>query len=189
MSTSPKRTTERLLLRRWQESDREPFAAMNADPAVMRYFPASLGRAASDRLLDSWRARFDSRGFGMWALELLATGELLGATGLNPMPAGVPGEGGVEVGWRLARSAWGHGYATEAARTALKVGWAAGLPEIWSLTAVLNLPSQAVMRRIGMQQVATADHPSVPADSPLRPHVFYRVDRPTSPSSVPGPAL
>ena len=96
--------TERLLMRRWREADRDPYAAMNADPEVMRYFPAHLrpDRAGSDAGIDRMEALFDRQGFGLWALELAGTGEFLGFTGLNPMPEGVPGAGGMEVGWRLA---------------------------------------------------------------------------------------
>jgi RimJ/RimL family protein N-acetyltransferase len=166
--------TERLLMRRWRESDREPFAALNGDAETLKYFPGTLDRAASDALIDRIEACFDRLGYGLWALEAAGSGQFIGFTGLNPMPAGVPGAGGVEVGWRLARPAWHHGYATEAARAALTVAFdGAGLTEIWSMTAVLNEPSQAVMRRLGLTEVARFDHPSVPAGSPVRPHVTY----------------
>ncbi len=171
--------TARLLMRRWRESDREPFAALNADPETMRYFPAPLDRAASDALIDRIESRFGQQGYGLWALEVHSTGEFIGFTGLNPMPDGVPGAGGMEVGWRLARHAWHHGYATEAARAAVGVAFGgAGLSEIWSMTAVLNEPSQAVMRRLGMTEAARFDHPSVPPGHPLRPHVLYHLARP-----------
>ncbi|MFP5253995.1 MAG: GNAT family N-acetyltransferase [Actinomycetes bacterium] len=114
--------TERLLMRRWREADRGPFAELNADLEVMRYFPAPLDRAESDRAIDRFDKRFGEQGYGLWALEVLATGEFIGFTGLNPMPDGVPGAGDLEVGWRLARRAWHQGYATEAARVALEVG-------------------------------------------------------------------
>jgi RimJ/RimL family protein N-acetyltransferase len=170
--------TDRLLMRRWRESDREPFAVLNADPETMRYFPAALDRAASDALVDRIEARFDELGYGLWALEIRATGEFIGFTGLNPMPDDVPGAGGVEVGWRLARHAWHRGYATEAARAAVAAAFGGvGLAEVWSMTAVLNEPSQAVMRRLGMTQVTTFDHPRVPAGHPLRPHVTYHLPR------------
>ncbi len=166
--------TERLLMRRWRESDREPFAALNGDPETLKYFPGTLDRAASDALIDRIEAGFGERGFGLWALEVAASGQFIGFTGLNPMPDGVPGAGGMEVGWRLARTAWHHGYATEAARAALTVAFdGVGLDEIWSMTAVLNEPSQAVMRRLGLTEAARFDHPRVPAGSPVRPHVLY----------------
>jgi len=170
--------TERLVMRRWREADREPFAALNGDPETMRYFPSTLDRAESDAVVDRIEDRFNEQGFGLWALELAGTGEFIGFTGLNPMPEGVPGAGGMEVGWRLARQAWHHGYATEAARAALEVAFdGVGLDEIWSMTAVLNEPSQAVMRRLGMTQHAFFEHPRVPEGSPVRPHVAYHLDR------------
>jgi RimJ/RimL family protein N-acetyltransferase len=180
--------TARLVMRRWQDSDREPFAAMNADPAVRRYFPDLLDRAASDASIDRIEALFDQQGFGLWALEVAGTGEFIGFTGLNPMPPGVPGAGGMEVGWRLAQSAWHQGYATEAATAALDVALTgAGLTEIWSMTAVVNEPSQAVMRRVGMSYHAGFEHPQLPAGHPLRPHVVYRLARPDGQERVQPP--
>jgi RimJ/RimL family protein N-acetyltransferase len=177
--------TQRLIMRRWREADRVPFAAMNADPEVMRYFPASLDRAASDALVDRIEDLFRLQGFGVWALEVAATAEFIGFTGLNPMPPGLPGAGGMEVGWRLARPAWHQGYATEAAAAAVGVAFGgAGLTEIWSMTAVLNEPSQAVMRRLGMILHTSFDHPAVEDGHPLRPHVVYRLP---SPSQSDGP--
>jgi RimJ/RimL family protein N-acetyltransferase len=171
--------TARLLMRRWRESDREPYGALNADPEVMRYFPAVLDRTASDVSIDRMEALFDQQGFGLWALEVAGTGEFIGFTGLNPMPSGVPGEGGMEVGWRLARRAWHRGYATEAAAAAVNVAFnGAGLPELWSMTAVVNEPSQAVMRRIGMSLHTRFEHPRIALGHPLRPHVAYRLERP-----------
>jgi RimJ/RimL family protein N-acetyltransferase len=171
--------TDRLLMRRWLESDREPFAALNADLETMRYFPGTLDRAASDALVDRIESRFDQLGYGLWALEVGQSGEFIGFTGLNPMPDSVPGAGGMEVGWRLAQHAWHHGYATEAAKAALGVAFdGLGLKEIWSMTAVLNEPSQAVMRRLGLIEVARFDHPGVPEGHPVRPHVTYHLARP-----------
>jgi RimJ/RimL family protein N-acetyltransferase len=171
--------TDRLVMRRWRDSDLAPFAALNGDGETLRFFPETLDRAASDALAERIEARFEQQGFGLWALELAATGEFIGFAGLSPMREGVPGAGGVEVGWRLDRHAWHHGYATEAARAAVAVAFdGAGLRELWSMTAVLNEPSQAVMRRIGMSQVARFDHPAIPAGHPLQPHVTYYLARP-----------
>jgi RimJ/RimL family protein N-acetyltransferase len=170
--------TGRLLMRRWQDSDLAPFAALNGDAETMRFFPSTLDRAASDAFVAAIEARFEQQGYGLWALELAATGEFIGYTGLNPMPDGVPGAGGMEVGWRLDRHFWHHGYATEAARAAVAVAFdGAELPELWSMTAVLNEPSRAVMRRIGMVEVGRFDHPRVPAGA-LQPHVMYHLTRP-----------
>jgi RimJ/RimL family protein N-acetyltransferase len=170
-------TTPRLTLRRWRSADREPFAAINADPEVMEHFPAPLSRRQSDALIDSIEAGFEANGFGLWALELRESGELVGFTGLA-----VPGfeahfTPAIEVGWRLARPAWGHGYATEAGRAALAYGFReAGLAEIVSFTTVANRRSRAVMERLGMTHDPGEDfeHPSLPPSHPQRPHVLYR---------------
>jgi len=172
--------TGRLLLRRWRESDREPFAELNGDPQTLVFFPQTLDRAASDALIDRIEANFEVLGYGLWALEVKETGRFIGFTGLAPMPADVPGAGGVEIGWRLARRAWHHGYATEAARAALRVAFdGVGLDEIWSITAVLNEPSQVVMRRLGMTEVARFEHPRIPDGHPVKPHVAYHLARGT----------
>jgi RimJ/RimL family protein N-acetyltransferase len=180
--------TERLLMRRWRESDREPFAALNGDAETLKYFPGTLDRAASDAMIDRIEAGFDERGYGLWALEVAGSGQFIGFTGLSPMPDGVPGADGVEVGWRLARPAWHHGYATEAARAALTVAFdGVSLNEVWSMTAVLNEPSQAVMRRLGLTEVARFDHPHIPDGSPLRAHVTYHRRAPDMAGEVSSP--
>lgn len=171
-------STDRLLMRRWLDSDREPFAALNGDQETMRFFPQTMDRAASDALVDTIESRFEEQGYGLWALEVTGTCEFIGFTGLNPMPDGTPGAGGLEVGWRLAKHAWHHGYATEAAQAALSVAFdGVGLAEIWSMTSVLNVPSIAVMRRIGLSEAARFEHPRVPDGHVLRPHVAYRLTR------------
>ena len=172
--------TDRLTLRQWRDEDREPFAAMNASPVVMEHFPARMTRAQSDALVDRLSTRIDVDGWGLWALEVTETGEFIGFTGLS-----VPGfdahfTPAVEVGWRLVPQAWGHGYASEAARRALAYGFGeVGLDEIVSFTTQSNVRSQAVMRRIGMTHDTSDDfdHPNVAASSPLRRHVLYRVRR------------
>ena len=173
--------TARLLLRRWRPADREPFAALNADPEVMEHYPATLGRAESDALVDRIEADIERRGFGLWAVELREGGEFIGFVGLDVpsfeahfMPA-------VEAGWRLARPAWGHGYATEAARAALAFGFEhLQLDEIVAMTAVRNARSRAVMERLGMSRDPADDfgHPKVPVGHELRPHVLYRIAAP-----------
>jgi RimJ/RimL family protein N-acetyltransferase len=170
--------TDRLVMRRWQDSDREPFAELNADDETMRFFPSTLNRAESDALIDRIEDRFETQGFGLWALEIAETGQFIGFTGLNPMPDDVPGAGGMEVGWRLARAAWHHGYATEAARAAIDVWFdKSKMSEIYSMTSVLNEPSQAVMRRLGLTEYVRWDHPRIPEGNPLRPSVTYRLIR------------
>ncbi|HEY1623187.1 MAG TPA: GNAT family N-acetyltransferase [Streptosporangiaceae bacterium] len=171
--------TERLLMRRWQDSDRAPFADLNADAETMRFFAGALDRAGSDTLIDRLEERFETQGFGLWALEVAGTGQFIGFTGLNPLPEYVPGgPAGMEVGWRLARPAWHHGYATEAARACLDIWFGSlGNAEIYSMTSVLNEPSQAVMRRLGLTEWTRWDHPRIPEGNPLRPSVTYRLVR------------
>jgi RimJ/RimL family protein N-acetyltransferase len=171
-------TSTRLLLRRWRESDREPFARLNADPEVMRHMPSVLTRSESDGLIADIEARFTRDGFGLWALELRDSGELLGFTGLSAVPFAEHFTPAVEVGWRLRRSAWGSGYATEAARTSLAFGFGElALTEIVSFTGAANSRSRAVMERLGMRRDPRDDfeHPLVAPDSPLRAHVLYRL--------------
>lgn len=171
--------TNRLLMRRWRDSDREPYAEMCADPVVMHYFPALQDRATTDAAIERMEQRFDAQGFGLWALERLDSHDFIGWTGLNPMPDGVPGASGMEVGWRLAQRAWHQGFATEAATAALVVGFeTAALAEIWSMTSVLNVPSRAVMERLGMLEFGHFDHPAVEPGHRLRAHVVYRIGRP-----------
>jgi RimJ/RimL family protein N-acetyltransferase len=172
--------TARLLLRRWHASDREPFAALNGDGRVMEHFPAPLTRAESDRLIARIEAGFERRAFGLWALEVRATGEFVGFTGLEATSLRAHFTPAVEVGWRLARSAWGRGYATEAALAALAFGFTEmGLDEIVSFTSIGNLRSRAVMERVGMRRdpAEDFDHPLVAEGDPLRRHVLYRISR------------
>jgi RimJ/RimL family protein N-acetyltransferase len=178
MSAAEPLRTDRLILRRWQESDREPFAALNADPEVMEHFPAPMTRADSDRLVDRIEAGFDEFGYGLWAVQVAGTGTFIGFTGLSVPRFDAPFMPAVEIGWRLTRSAWGHGYATEAARRALAYGFTdVGLTEIVSFTAVTNVRSQAVMKRLGMSRdpLEDFDHPNVDEGSRLRRHVIYRL--------------
>jgi RimJ/RimL family protein N-acetyltransferase len=173
--------TQRLLLRRWREEDREPFAALNADPVVMEHFPARLSRAESDAFLHRIAEQLDQRGWGLWALEVRATGRFIGFTGLAVPRFQARFTPAVEVGWRLARAAWGFGYASEAARAAVAAGFAeVGLDEIVSFTAVGNARSRAVMERIGMTHhpADDFDHPALPQGHRLRRHVLYRLSRP-----------
>ncbi|HET7727951.1 MAG TPA: GNAT family N-acetyltransferase [Candidatus Limnocylindrales bacterium] len=173
--------TDRLLLRRWRESDREPFAALNADPVVREYLQGTIVRARSDAQIDAIEAHWDAHGWGLWAIEVPGTAPFVGYAGLWPADF-VTGHPMVEVGWRLAREHWGHGYATEAARAALRFGFEKlGLDEIVSFTVPANVRSIRVMERIGLVRDATRDfdHPRVdPVAYPqLVRHVLYRMTR------------
>jgi len=171
--------TERLFLRQWRPADREPFAAMGEDPRVMEFFPALLSRAESDAAADRFESLLAERGWGFWAVERKATGRFIGFVGLNVPAAELPFSPCVEIGWRLAFDAWEQGFATEAARGSLHVGFETlGLDEIVAFTAVGNARSRAVMLRLGMHEdAATFPHPRVPEGSPLREHCLYRLSR------------
>lgn len=179
--TIPVLRTERLLLREWREGDLEPFAALNADPLVMRYLPRPLTRQESDDFVRSRiHPSFAAHGFGLWAVERLDTGVFIGFVGLTEQTFQAPFTPAVEVGWRLARAQWGHGFATEAARASIDLGFGeAGLTEIVSMTVPANRRSRAVMDRLGMTRDTEADfdHPRVPTGSPLVAHVLYRLTR------------
>lgn len=172
--------TERLLLRRWRPEDREAFAALNADPVVMEHFPATLSRQESDKVADRIAENFADRGFGLWAVEIPAVAPFIGFVGLSVPRYVTPFTPCVEIGWRLARAWWGAGYASEAARAALRQGFEKlGLAEIVSFTAIPNVRSQAVMQRIGMRHCPdeSFDHPVLEEGHPLRRHVLYRLTR------------
>jgi RimJ/RimL family protein N-acetyltransferase len=170
--------TDRLLLRRWRPEDRESFARLNADPDVMEFFVAPMSRAESDAFADRIETGFAEHGFGLWAVEETATARFVGFTGLIHQTFEAPFTPAFEVGYRLAKQAWGQGYATEAATAAVRFGFEeAGLSEIVSMTAVHNVRSQAVMTKLGMTHdpADDFDHPKVPDGHALKRHVLYRL--------------
>ncbi len=170
-------TTPRLLLRRWRDTDREPYAALNADPEVMVNFPSLLTREQSDAMIDKFENGFEQYGFGLWAVEVRETGQFIGFTGIQWVPFDAPFAPAVEIGWRMARAAWGHGYATEAARASATHGFATGLTEIVAMVVPQNLRSQAVMHRLGMTRDPEADfeHPRIEPGHPLAKHYLFRL--------------
>ncbi|MEJ2654789.1 MAG: GNAT family N-acetyltransferase [Acidihalobacter sp.] len=171
--------TPRLLLRQWRDADFAPFAALNVDPRVMEHFPAPLSRAESDAMAERCLALIGERGWGLWAVETKRESAFIGFVGLNSPADELPFSPCVEIAWRLGFEHWGKGYASEAARAALRVGFdSLRLAEIVSFTALDNLRSQAVMQRIGMHEASTRfDHPRIPEGNPLRRHCLYRLAR------------
>ncbi len=170
--------TERLLLRPWRESDRAPFAALNADPEVMEHFVAPLTHAESDGLVERIEAAFDEHGWGLWAVEVPGVSDFIGFIGLAIPDFDAAFTPCVEVGWRLAKEHWGRGYAPEGAREALRFAFGdLGLDEVLSFTSVGNAKSRRVMETIGMRHdpVDDFDHPLVPADHRISRHVLYRI--------------
>lgn len=172
--------TDRLLLREWRDTDLEPFAAMNADPQVMEHFPATLTREESDSLVGRIGDWFTRDGYGLWAVEVVGTDPFIGFVGLMRPDFEAPFTPAVEIGWRLKASAWGRGYASEAAREVLRFAFEeAGVAEVISMTTVTNERSRAVMARIGMTRDPADDfeHPRV-TDPEYLQHVLYRASAP-----------
>ena len=171
--------SDRLRLRQWQAADLPAFAEMGADPVVMEHFPARLDRERSDALALRFKAMIDDRGWGVWALERKAGGEFIGFVGLNIPSDELPFSPCVEIAWRLAQGYWHQGYASEAARVALRFGFVElDLEEIVAFTSLGNLRSQAVMVRLGMRRSPeNFQHPALPEGHPLREHCLYRLAR------------
>jgi ribosomal-protein-alanine N-acetyltransferase len=170
--------TSRLFLRRWTEADREPFARMNADPVVMRYFPSTLTREESDRAADRVEAHFSQHGFGVWAVEVRESQTFAGFIGVSKPPFEAHFTPCTEIGWRLAREFHGQGFATEGARAVIGFAFGQlGLDELVSFTVPANLPSRRVMEKIGMthDERDDFDHPRIPEGHPFRRHVLYRL--------------
>ena len=171
--------TERLRLLAWEERHVAPFAAMNADPQVMRYFLAPQTSEQSRASVEIWKTQFAEQGWSNWAVELKATGQFIGFIGLSIPRRQLPFSPCVEIGWRLGREFWAKGLATEGARACLGVAFERlELHEVVSFTSLLNGPSRAVMERIGMRNTGLDfDHPALPEGHELRPHCLYRITR------------
>ena len=170
--------TRRLRLRQWRGEDRDPFYALNADPAVMEHFPGLLSRGQSNRLADALADHIATHGWGLYAVEEKKSGAFVGFVGLNRVGFEAHFTPAVEIGWRLARRYWGKGYASEAARASIAYAFETiGLDGLVSFTAVANRRSRQVMERIGMTRDPDGDflHPKLPADHPIAPHVLYRL--------------
>jgi ribosomal-protein-alanine N-acetyltransferase len=169
-----------LRLRQWREEDLAPFAALNADPQVMEFFPKVLTRAESDAVAGRIRDHFARHGFGLWAVEAPGAADFVGFVGLAVPSFEAHFTPCVEIGWRLAREHWGHGYATEAATAALAFGFGVrALEEIVAFTVAANIQSRRVMGRLGMRRSPADDfeHPAIADGHPLRTHVLYRLRR------------
>jgi RimJ/RimL family protein N-acetyltransferase len=170
--------TDRLLLRGWRDSDREPFARINRDPMVMEFFPAPLSAQQSSALFDRIQSHFAEHGFGLWAAELRETNGFIGYIGLAVPRFEASFTPCVEIGWRLDAAHWGKGLATEGARAVAHHAFnALRLNELVSLTVPANVRSRRVMEKMGMtcDPSEDFDHPMMPAGHPLRRHVLYRL--------------
>ena len=173
--------TERLLLRRWKDSDRAPFAAMNADPRVMEFFPDTLTREESDQLIENIEAHFDNRGFGLFATELKKGSEFIGFIGLHVASFQAHFTPCVEIGWRIATPYWGKGLATEGSQEVIRFAFERlRLESLVSFTVPENVASRRLMEKLGMTNdpAEDFDHPKLPPGHRLRRHVLYRLRNP-----------
>jgi len=171
--------TERLLLRQWKESDLVVFQKLNSDPEVMEYFPATLSQEESDAVAQKCKEFISDRGWSFWAVELKSSNEFIGFVGLHEPDSKLPFTPCVEIGWRLLKSFWGKGYATEAAHKSLEYSFnELGLSEVVSFTTVSNLRSRAVMEKLGLKNSKqNFEHPDVPKEHPLSEHVLYKITK------------
>jgi RimJ/RimL family protein N-acetyltransferase len=179
-SSTPELRTDRLLLRGWRLSDVEPFAALNADARVMKYFPKLLSHDETESFIERIKSDFEKNGFGLWAVEVPGATPMAGFVGLAIPRFEAHFTPCVEIGWRVAAEYWNRGYATEAARAVLEFGFdTLHLSEIVSFTVPENGASRRVMEKIGMTHDASGDfdHPLLPAGHRLRRHVLYRIRR------------
>lgn len=169
--------TERLILRQWKESDFPVFSRINADPAVMAYYPHTLNEDESNALAHKIKELISEQSWGFWAVETKKEKEFIGFVGLHKPTYDLPVTPCVEIGWRLGKKYWGKGYATEAAFEALKFAFETlKLNEVYSFTSVVNVPSRKVMERLTMQNLEyNFEHPIIPENHPLREHVLYRI--------------
>jgi len=170
-------TTPRLVLRTWRTTDLEPFAALSADPRVMQFMSAPWSRAESDAFVAGAAAALEQRGWGLWAVEARASGDLVGCVGLDVPSFQAPFTPCVEIAWRLGAAHWGRGFATEAAHECLRFAFGTlALEEVVAFTVPANLRSRALMERLGMRHDPAGDfeHPRLPAGHALRHHVLYR---------------
>lgn len=170
--------SERLILRPWQDRDREPFHAMGQDERVMATLGPLLWRVESDALIERLRGIEAASGYTFWAIERRADGAFLGFCGLKPGAEETPIHGEVEIGWRLAHEFWGQGYAREAAQASLDWAWAQGFASVAAITSVDNHRSWGLMERLGMIRAAGDDFDHPKAIDRLKPHVTYRIKRP-----------
>jgi len=170
--------TDRLILRRWRNSDREPWARITADPEVMEFFPSVLSKDKSDEFIGRMEAAYEKDGFAFLAAEAKEDGRLIGFIGLLTTTFEAHFTPCVEIGWRLAKAEWGKGYAVEGAKLCLEHGFKdRGLREIISLTSKLNLKSIRVMQKLGMTTDPKENflHPRIEAGHRLSEHVLYRI--------------
>lgn len=168
--------TERLGLRNWQPTDFNLYAEMNQDEEVMKYFPSLTSREKSIAQCKRFSDHFDKYGFTYFAVDLLSENKFIGFIGMMHQTYESPFTPFVDIGWRLQKSTWGNGYATEGAKACLEFAFnKMNLSEIYSVATMANLPSHNVMKKIGMKKIGEFDHPNIAADNPMRRCVCFRI--------------
>ena len=178
MSIPEKLETDRLILRRWLESDLEPFARLNGDKKVMELFPRLLTFEETREFIEYIEENFDKNQFGLWAVERKDHGQFIGFVGLWKPNFKASFTPCVEIGWRLAKEHWGNGFAPEAAEAVLEDGFGRiELDEIMAFTSVHNRKSIRVMEKLGMKMLDNFEHPQLPEGHFLRPHVRYGIEK------------
>lgn len=168
--------TPRLIMRSWKDEDIKEFRRLNSDEIVMRYFPKTLSDKEADAFLEAIQEELTAHNYGLYAVEVKENGEFIGFIGFHKATFDADFTPCIEIGWRLKKEAWGHGYATEGAKACIKYGFEQlGLKEIYSFTAEINKPSENVMKKLGMSYVKSFNHPKVESISPLFKHVLYSI--------------
>lgn len=169
--------TERLILRSWEHEDCESFAELNGNRNVMKYFPATLSVDESNAFVNRIKAEFEETGYGLYAVEIKETGEFIGYVGFHRFTFDTPFSPGWEIGWRILDRFWNNGYATEAAKACLNLAREKRLcNKLYSFTAVPNIPSENVMKRIGMDYQGTFMHPALADGHWLKEHKLYSIE-------------
>jgi len=170
--------SQRLGFRRWTAMDQTPFAQMNADNEVMKFFPNKLSRDASDAFLRKIDLEHDQKGYGLWAVDVKESNSFIGFIGFHEATFEADFTPCIEIGWRLCKESWNNGYATEGAKACVDYAFNhLHIDTIYSFTAVINISSINVMEKIGLNKVTTFEHPNLVKGHPLRPHVLYRIDK------------
>lgn len=167
--------TQRLLLRRWKETDLDQFVELNADPETMRYFPEPYQKERTKQFFDLIQEEFYKYGYGLYAVEEKSSGRFIGFIGFHWARFDTDFSPCIEIGWRLHKDYWNKGYATEGAKACLNHGFTnLNMSEVYSFTTKENIPSQNVMKKIGMRFYQFFEHPDIPDNHPQKTHVCYK---------------
>ncbi|HWZ02893.1 MAG TPA: GNAT family N-acetyltransferase [Mucilaginibacter sp.] len=170
--------TSSLILREWIATDVQPYIALNQDKEVMEFFPSIKTADETIEQIQRISKHIEQHGYGFFAVERKDNGQFIGFTGLTHPGFEAEFTPCIEIGWRLSRENWGHGFATEAAKACLKFGFDnLGVDKIYSFTSVQNVRSEQVMKKIGMIKEGYFEHPSIEDGHFLKRHVLYKIEK------------